>query len=92
MRFLLYNMRYATGPRAHGFLRSSNRNLERITAFLEEERPDLVGLIEVDNKLSRRPLSDTDVDTIRLFAVQVAASIIKINLMDGVETLTGELE
>lgn len=49
MRFLLYNIRYATGPRAHGFLRSSNRNLERITAFLEEERPDLVGLIEVDH-------------------------------------------
>ena len=37
-------------------------------------------------------MTDTDVDTIRLFAVQVAASMIKINLMEGVETLTGELE
>lgn len=49
MRFLLYNIRYATGRRAHGFLGPSRRNLERITAFLEEEQPDLVGLIEVDH-------------------------------------------
>ena len=49
MRFLLYNIRYATGPKAHGFMRSSNRNLERITDFLQKLEPDLVGLIEVDH-------------------------------------------
>ncbi len=55
-------------------------------------RDEVVGLIGVDNKLRRQLLTDTDVDTIRLFAVQVASAIIKINLMEGVESLTGELE
>ena len=49
MRFLLYNIRYATGPRMHNYVRSSHRNLERITAFLRELEPDLIGLIEVDH-------------------------------------------
>lgn len=48
MRFILYNIRYATGPRAHGFVRPSNRNLERISTFLSDLQPDLVGLVEVD--------------------------------------------
>ncbi len=49
MRFLLYNIRYATGPKMHNFVRSSSKNLERITRFLLELEPDLVGLIEVDH-------------------------------------------
>lgn len=49
MRFLLYNMRYATGPRMHHYMRSSQRNLERIAGFLRELEPDVVGLIEVDH-------------------------------------------
>lgn len=49
MRFLLYNIRYATGPRMHNYVRSSHRNLERIAGFLRELEPDLVGLIEVDH-------------------------------------------
>jgi len=48
MRFILYNIRYGTGIRAHNFMRSSTRNLERITTFLHEQKPDLIGLIEVD--------------------------------------------
>lgn len=48
MRFVLYNIRYATGTKAHGFVRSSRRNLERIGAFLLDLEPDLVGLVEVD--------------------------------------------
>ena len=48
MRFVLYNIRYATGNKAHNFMRPSNRNLERIRGFLRELEPDLVGLIEVD--------------------------------------------
>ena len=48
MRFVLYNIRYATGPKAHGFVRPSNRNLGRITGFLRDLQPDLVGLVEVD--------------------------------------------
>lgn len=48
MRFVLYNMRYGTGPRAAGFMRPSRRNLDRIAAFLKGLEPDLVGLIEVD--------------------------------------------
>jgi len=48
MRFVLYNIRYGTGLKVHDFVRSSNRNLERIAAFLRQQEPDLVGLIEVD--------------------------------------------
>ena len=48
MRFLLYNICYATGPKMHDYVRSSRRNLERISLFLRGVEPDLVGLIEVD--------------------------------------------
>jgi endonuclease/exonuclease/phosphatase family metal-dependent hydrolase len=49
MRFVLYNIRYATGPKVQHYMRSSHRNLERIGGFLRELEPDLVGLIEVDH-------------------------------------------
>lgn len=49
MRFLLYNIRYATGPKIHNYVRPSQRNLSRIAGFLRELEPDLVGLIEVDH-------------------------------------------
>ena len=49
MRFLLYNIRYATGPNMHAYMRSSRRNLDKIAAFLRELEPDLVGLVEVDH-------------------------------------------
>lgn len=49
MRFLLYNMRYATGPRLHSYMSPSGRNLDRIAGFLRELEPDVVGLIEVDH-------------------------------------------
>lgn len=56
MRVLNYNIRYATGigPGFHfplplaGYLRSTARNLDRITRFIESVDPDLVGLTEVD--------------------------------------------
>jgi len=49
MRFIHYNMRYATGPKARNYVRSSQKNLQRITDFLCQMEPDLVGLIEVDH-------------------------------------------
>jgi endonuclease/exonuclease/phosphatase family metal-dependent hydrolase len=57
MRFLLYNIRYGTGAAWHyhlplpfsGFLRRTQRNLDRIAGFLKEVQPDIVGLVEVDN-------------------------------------------
>jgi endonuclease/exonuclease/phosphatase family metal-dependent hydrolase len=49
MRFVLYNIRYATGPKVQHYMRSSQQNLERIGGFLRELEPDLVGLIEVDH-------------------------------------------
>ena len=57
MRFLLYNIRYATGtgPAFHlplpgaGYLRSSARILDDITQFLRAQDPDIVGLLEVDS-------------------------------------------
>jgi len=56
MRFILYNIRYATGtgPAFHlpvpgaGYLRSNRRVLERITDYIKSLDPDIVGLIEVD--------------------------------------------
>jgi len=56
MKFLLYNIRYATGtgPSFHlpvpgaGYLRSSRQVLNQITQFIKHEDPDIVGLIEVD--------------------------------------------
>lgn len=49
MRFIHYNIRYATGQRAHNYIRPSRNNLERISDFLRGLEPDLVGLIEVDH-------------------------------------------
>lgn len=49
MRFILYNIRYATGIRMHNIMRPSRKNLGRITSFLRELQPDLIGLIEVDH-------------------------------------------
>ncbi|MDT8441462.1 MAG: methyl-accepting chemotaxis protein [Desulfuromonadales bacterium] len=51
-----------------------------------------VGLVSVDNKTSRRPLAETDVDTVKLFADQVASALTRVNLLDAVERLTVELE
>ena len=56
MRFLLYNIRYATGTGAAfhlpvpgaGYLRSNARVLTGITHFIKEQDPDIVGLVEVD--------------------------------------------
>src|SRR5580658_2937898 len=56
LRLVVYNIRYATGtgvafhlplPGA-GYLRSNRRVLTGITEFLRAEKPDVVGLIEVD--------------------------------------------
>lgn len=56
MRFLLYNIRYATGhgggfhlpfPYA-GYLRRSRGNFDRILEFIAAVRPDIMGLVEVD--------------------------------------------
>ncbi|MEJ2199302.1 MAG: endonuclease, partial [Desulfuromonadales bacterium] len=49
MRFLLYNIRYATGPRMHHYMRSSRDNLDRIADFIRGLEPDLIGLVEVDH-------------------------------------------
>jgi endonuclease/exonuclease/phosphatase family metal-dependent hydrolase len=56
MRFLLYNIRYATGTGAAfhlpvpgaGYLRSNTRVLTGITRFIKAQDPDIVGLVEVD--------------------------------------------
>jgi endonuclease/exonuclease/phosphatase family metal-dependent hydrolase len=56
VRLLIYNIRYATGigPAFHlpipgaGYLRSSKLVLSRITNFIKEQDPDVVGLVEVD--------------------------------------------
>ena len=56
MRFLLYNIRYATGTGAAfhlpvpgaGYLRTNTRVLANITRFIKAQEPDIVGLVEVD--------------------------------------------
>ncbi|MDH3646829.1 MAG: endonuclease/exonuclease/phosphatase family protein [Gammaproteobacteria bacterium] len=68
MRLLLYNIRYATGygPSFHlpvpgaGYLRSNRKNLERITAFIQSQNADVVGLIEVDTGSMRSGINQAD--------------------------------
>ncbi len=55
-------------------------------------RDEVVGLFGVDNKIKQKPLDDTDVDTVKLFADQVSGTWTKIDLLEAVETLTGQLE
>ena len=55
-------------------------------------RNQAIGLLAVDNKTKRHKLTDTDVDTVKLFADQVSSSMMRINLLDAVESLTQQLE
>jgi len=56
LRFLLYNIRYATGNghRFHfpfpyaGYLRPSHTILKQILEFIHSVQPDIIGLVEVD--------------------------------------------
>lgn len=57
MRFLLYNIRYATGHGLNyhlplpfaGFFRQTRANLSEIVSFIRSVDPDVVALIEVDS-------------------------------------------
>lgn len=57
MRFLLYNIRYATGHKNGyhlpvpfaGFFKKTSVNLQRIINFINSVNPDIVALIEVDS-------------------------------------------
>jgi len=51
-----------------------------------------IGIFAFDNKNSHRALNDSDVDTIMLFADQVASAITRINLLTSIDTLTTEME
>lgn len=56
MRFVLYNIRYATGSARHfhlpfpgyGYLRRTHRRLDRMIDFFRVLDPDILGLVEVD--------------------------------------------
>ncbi len=57
MKFLLYNIRYATGhkngyhiplPYA-GFFKNTEDNLDKIVSFIDTVKPDIIGLVEVDS-------------------------------------------
>ena len=52
---------------------------------------EAVGVFGLDNKKSHRALNDTDVDTIRLFADQAAAAMMRISLLQSIDRLTLEL-
>ncbi len=51
-----------------------------------------IGLFGVDNKFSQRVMNDADIDSIKLFADQVSMAITRINLLDAIGVLTGELD
>jgi methyl-accepting chemotaxis protein len=51
-----------------------------------------IGLFGIDNKFTKRKLNETDLDTIKLFADQVASAFTRINLLSAIGTLTSELE
>ena len=52
MRLLVYNIRYGTGGNpslpTSGYLKKTSANLDKITKFIKELAPDIVGLLEVD--------------------------------------------
>jgi len=52
----------------------------------------VVGLIGVDNKKQRHALNEGDLDTVKIFAEQAAAALSKIDLLQAVEMLTGEIQ
>lgn len=53
MRFMLYNIRYATGgkrrPPWSGYFKHTVENLHAISGFVQKMDPDLLGLVEVDS-------------------------------------------
>ncbi len=51
-----------------------------------------IGLFGIDNKYSHRPLDETDIDTLKLFADQVSLAMTRVNFMRAIDTLTRELE
>ncbi len=53
---------------------------------------ETIGAFGIDNKSSHRALNDSDVDTIMLFADQIASAITRINLLTSIDTLTSEME
>jgi len=55
-------------------------------------RDQPIGIICVDKKYQQATLHDTDVDTVKLFADQLASSLARIQLLDAVEALTSQLE
>jgi endonuclease/exonuclease/phosphatase family metal-dependent hydrolase len=52
MRLLLYNICYGIGARSAmsgvGYLLGNRQNLQRLTQFIQNQDPDIVGLVEVD--------------------------------------------
>jgi len=53
---------------------------------------EAIGAFGIDNKNSKRALNESDVDTIMLFADQVASAITRINLLTSIDALTSEME
>lgn len=49
-------------------------------------------VLAVDNKMSGRAMEEDDADTLKLFAAQLSASIIRLRLFSAVDSLTQELE
>jgi len=57
MRFLLYNIRYATGHKGRyhlpvpyaGFFKHTLSHLDQIISFIQSVSPDVIGLVEVDS-------------------------------------------
>jgi endonuclease/exonuclease/phosphatase family metal-dependent hydrolase len=50
VRFMLYNIRYATGGKPwNGYLSRTQRNLDEIVGYVKSQDPDILGLVEVDS-------------------------------------------
>lgn len=75
MRFVLYNIRYATGSGNHhlpfpgyGYMRRTHRNLAAMIEFFRALDPDILGLVEVDlgsyRTTRRRSMNRNQAETI----------------------------
>ena len=77
LRFLLFNIAYATGPlrgayhnvvSAHRYLRSERHHIDHICSYIENLVPDVTGLIEIE----RGSLRNQRVDQVAVIARQLA--------------------
>ncbi len=53
---------------------------------------ETIGALAIDNKRTHRLMNESDLDTIMLFADEIAGAVTRIKLLTSIDTLTSELD